>query len=115
MKFNRNLKVEYRSQSLLIPSKKRYLLFRIVPSELPLWKRLFCNGWKYAYNGIYEHKNRASDINDLLSKLFSYDEALKFMNTYKTFGELADYLNDVYAKAKKHYDEITPYDNRWNF
>ena len=114
MKFDRNLKVEYKSQKLTIPSENRYLLYRIVPSELPLWKRWFCNEWRYAYNDIYYSLNSVKNIDDLFKYLFSYEEAVEFINTYKTYGELADFLNSLYKKAKERYNEINPKD-KWKF
>ena len=117
MKYNRNLNVQYKSERLNILNDNRYLLYRIVPSELPLWKRIFCNGWRYVYKDVYTHKTKISTrtVDDLLAMLFTYDEAVEFINNHKTFGELVDTLNSVYDKAVEHYNKIMSVDNRWNF
>ena len=118
MKFNRNFKVQYKSKRLTTPSDDyRYLLYRIVPSELPLWKRIFCNGWRYVYNDVFTHETEITTktIDDLLSTLFTYDEAVEFINSHKTYGELVDTLNSVYNKAEKLYNKIMSVNNRWDF
>lgn len=114
MKFERNLKVQYKSEKCGT-SNKRYLLYRFVPSELPLWKRIFCNDWRYIYNCAYTWKTKADEIDDLLGMLFSYDEAVEFIEKHQTFGEVADFLNKVYAEAEQHYRKISNIDTRWNF
>lgn len=47
--------------------------------------------------------------------LFTYNEAVEFINDHKTYGQLVETLNSIYDKAVKYYNKITSIDNRWNF
>lgn len=116
MKFNKNFKVQYKSKKPLF-GDFRYLLYRIVPSELPLWKRIFCNRWKYAYSIVYMYKPKEEirTVDNLLSKLFKYEEAVEFINNHKTYGEVVETLNSLYNKAVEQYNKIMYIDTRWNF
>jgi len=119
MKFNRNFKVQYKSEKLGIKSENRYLLYRIEPSELPFFKRLFCNKWQYVYNCVYTYHTKSSTCihspEDLIGMLFDYNEAVEFIKSHQTFGELADFLNKIAKEAKEHYDKISEPYKEWGF
>lgn len=114
MKFKRTYKVQYKSEELSIKSEKRYLLYRIDPSELSIWQRLFCNKWTYVYRQVYTYKNTTNSIEDLLGYLFSYDQAVAFIKSYRTFGDLNDFLHKIYSEATEHYNKITKI-SKWDF
>ena len=114
------MKIQYKSEPLAIKSEKRYLLYRIDPSELSWWKRTFKNPWRYAYSGahsvVYSTDERPSDC---LTYLFSAKEADEFIKKYDTYEKLIDFLAAQYDNAKtKYYNAQMKYKNendRWNF
>ena len=99
------MKIQYKSQPLDIKSEKRYLLYRIDPSELSWWKRTFKNPWRYAYTS-YRHVFRTdNNVNDCLCFLFSPKEANEFVSKYDTYEKLIDFLIAELNKAKNIYYE----------
>ena len=111
------MKIQYKSQPLSINSEKRYLLYRIDPSELSWWKRTFKNPWRYAY-AAYNIVIRAdNDVNDCLCFLFSSREAKEFVSKYDTYEKLIDFLIAELAKAKnKFYEAQEKYKkDKWGF
>jgi len=104
-----NLKVEYKSEKLITPSPYRRLLFRIIPSELSFFRRIFCNRWKYVYFSYYPI---SGCIGNLTCTLFSYNEAKYFIEHHKTYGDVINHNNKIYKEYKQHHD--LKYDS-WNF
>lgn len=99
------MKIQYKSQPLDIKSEKRYLLYRISPSELSWWKRTFKNPWRYAFTS-YEYVSRADDdLNDCLCFLFSPREANEFVSKYDTYEKIIDFLLAELNKAKNMWHE----------
>lgn len=110
------MKIQYKSQPLSIKSEKRYLLYRINPSELSWWKRIFKNPWKYAYTSYNYVSYTDKDINDCLCFLFSAKEANEFVSKYDTYEKLIDFLIIELNKAKsKYYEAQEKYRNGNNF
>lgn len=111
------MKVQYKSESLLINSNKRYLLYRIDPSELSWWKRTFKNPWRYvfkAYTYVSRFDKRPSDC---LGFLFSVKEAREFIEKHNTYEELIDFLIEENNKAKINYNKAQEKykKDRWDF
>ncbi len=112
------MKIQYKSQPLTIKSEKRYLLYRIEPSELSWWKRAFKNPWRYAYtayNNVFYNDN---SLDDCLCFLFSSREANEFIEKYDTYEKLIDFLIKELNKAKSKFYEIQEKynnENRWDF
>jgi len=114
MKYLNNLKVEYKSEELNIKSDNRYLKFRIVPSQLSLWQRLFYNKWHYVYKNIFVHKLASvNSADELLNMIFSYNEARTFITEHQTWGEIVKHQNDVILQARQHFNSIR--DEKWDF
>lgn len=100
-KYNYNFRIQFKTRELAVPSNYRYVYYRIVPKELPLFKRIFGNPWramfkKYAYfSGI--------------SYMFSSYEYREFVNNLHTFGDVCQFLqkqkNLVDEEQKKQFDE----------
>ena len=100
------MKIQYKSKKLSIESNKRYLLYRIDPSELSWWKRKFKNPWKYAFQKSYNCVLRCDKtINDCLKFLFTPKEAQEFIEKYDTYEKLIDFLETEYKKASNMYYE----------
>ena len=111
------MKLQYKSKSLLINSDKRYLLYRIDPSELSWWKRTFKNPWRYvfkAYTYVSRFDKRPSDC---LGFLFSVKEAREFIEKHNTYEELIDFLIEENNKAKINYINAQEKykKDRWDF
>jgi len=112
------MKIQYKSQPLDIKSEKRYLLYRIDPSELSWWKRIFKNPWRYvfkAYNVVLLSIDNGP--NDCLSFFFSAEEAREFAEKYDTYEKIIDFLSAEYNKAKnKYYEAQEKYKkDKWDF
>ncbi len=112
------MKIQYKSQPPGIKSEKRYLLYRINPSELSWWKRTFKNPWRYAFTSNKFVDSFDNDVNDCLCFLFSADEANDFVLKFDTYDKIINVLTTEYKKAKnmfyeakgKYYNE-----NSWKF
>lgn len=114
MKYPNDFKVEYKSEELSVKSDNRYLKFRIVPSQLSLWQRLFCNKWHYAYKNAFTWRSTTIDSADeLLNMIFSYKEAKTFIEEHQTWGEIVRHQNYVILLARQHFDSIRG--EKWDF
>jgi len=112
------MKIQYKSQPLTIKSEKRYLLYRIDPSELSWWKRTFKNPWKYAFTTYNYVSCTDVSVDDCLCFLFSPKEANEFVLKYDTYEKIIDFLIAELNKAKNMYSEAQEkYNNknRWDF
>ena len=112
------MKIQYKSEPLEIKSEKRYLLYRIEPSELSWWKRTFKNPWRYAFKAYNYVSLADKGVNDCLAFLFSKKEATEFIEKYDTYEKLIDFLIKELNKAKsKFYEAQEKYnnENRWDF
>lgn len=111
------MKIQYKSEPLAIKSEKRYLRYRIEPSELSWWNRTFKNPWKYVYKS-YGVVFRSDDaINDCLCFLFSAKEAQEIVGKYNTYEKLIDFLGAEYDKASDRFykaQEKYNKNNNWN-
>ena len=102
MEYDRNLKVEYATRYCYTGSftAYRYIFYRIVPSQLKWWQRVFCNGWKTMY--------KATDYSTILgntTELFTLAEYTNEIFKLKTYGEVCDYLAHQKELANKSYLE----------
>ena len=115
------MKIQYKSEplGLGINSEKRYLRYRIEPSELSWWNRTFKNPWKYVYKSYGDVFRSDEGINDCLCFLFSAKDAQEIVEEYDTYEKLINFLNTEYNKAsdklykaqEKYYNE----NNNWKF
>ena len=93
------MKIQYKSEPLGIKSEKRYLLYRIEPSELSWWNRTFKNPWRNVYESYDNVFLSDDEINDCLCFLFSAKDAQEIVEKYDTYEKLIDFLNTEYNKA----------------
>lgn len=112
------MKVQYKSKPLEVKSEKRYLLYRIEPSELSWWKRTFKNPWRYAfkaYNVVLLSIDKGPG--DCLSFFFSAEEAHEFAEKYDTYEKLINFLIEENNKAKINYNKAQEEykKDRWDF
>ena len=106
------MKIQYKSQPLDAKSEKRYLLYRIDPSELSWWKRTFKNPWRYAYTAYNCVFRTDESVNDCLCFLFSPREANEFVSKYDTYDKIIDFLTAEFNKAEsKFYEAQEKYRN----
>ena len=99
------MKIQYKSEPFDEKSEERYLLYRIVPSELSWWKRTFKNPWRYAYTAYSTVFSTDSSVHDCLRFIFSPEEANKFVSKYDTYEKITDFLNTEFNKAKTLWNE----------
>lgn len=99
------MKIQYKSKPLEIKLEKRYLCYRIEPSELSWWNRTFKNPWKYVYKSYGTVFRSDDEINDCLCFLFSAKDAQEIVEKYDTYEKLIDFLTTEYEKAKSRYYE----------
>ena len=112
------MKLQYKSEPLEIKSEKRYLRYRIEPSELSWWKRTFKNPWRYVYKSYSNVFSYDNGINDCLCFLFSSKDAQDIVEKYDTYEKLIDFLTIEHNKASnKFYEAQEKYkkENTWNF
>ena len=99
------MKVQYKSEPLDVKSEKRYLCFRIVPSELSWWKRIFKNPWRYAYTTNLIVLSCDNSVHDCLCFLFCPEEANYIASKYYTYEKITEFLASELNKAKAMWDE----------
>lgn len=99
------MKIQYKSQLVDIKSDKRYLLYRIIPTELSWFKRIFNNPWRYVYTTFNVVFRTDNSINDCLRFLFSEKEANEIISKYDTYEKITDFLTSEFNKAKTLYNE----------
>ena len=113
------MKIQYKSQPLDVKSEKRYLCFRIVPSELSWWKRTFKNPWLYVYTAYYFVFSTDRGVHDCLSFLFSPEEANEIVSKYDTYEKITDFLTSELNKAESKWNEAQEkyrnQNNSWKF
>ena len=93
IKFPVVLKIEYRYEVNSSLPGYRYIYYRIKPSELSLWKRLFYNPWRPVYHAF-------KCLNGYCY-MFNAEEFNKEIRPLKNLGEIYNYL----SKEKRKIDE----------
>ena len=94
MKYPINAKVEFKTVGISIDTHKpRYVYYRIVPSELGFFKRVFCNPWKRMY-----HAFKYWSCYDFFYSPKQYNLEIAPLNT---FGDVCDYLEKQHNLAKE--------------
>lgn len=100
-KYNFNLPVKFSTRQLSIPSNYRHVYYKIVPKELPLFKRIFGNSWRAMFKK-YKYFNG-------LSYMFSSSEYKYFVNNLHTFGDVCQFLqkqkNLLEKEEKEEFDK----------
>lgn len=95
MKYDINWKVQITTSDLHVGCY-REVFYRILPSELPLIKRIFCrNPWRKFYY--------AMPTTPTLGYYFSAKEYSTILKKLTTFGEVLDYLSKEKEKQKELY------------
>ena len=113
------MKIQYKSQPLDATSNKRYLCFRIVPSELSWWKRIFKNPWLYVYTAYPIVFSTDRSVHDCLCFLFSPEEANEIVSKYDTYEKITDFLTSELNAAESKWNEAQEkyrnQNNSWKF
>ena len=113
------MKIQYKSQPLDVTSNKRYLCFRIVPSELSWWKRIFKNPWLYVYTAYPIVFSTDRSVHDCLCFLFSPEEANEIVSKYDTYEKITDFLTSELNTAESKWNEAQEkyrnQNNSWKF
>ena len=84
MKYNLSNKVIFKTKPLTIKSEYRHVYYKIEPSELPWFKRTFCNPWRLMFHSYRCYVGT--------NELFSSDDYREEIKPLKTFGEVSNYL-----------------------
>lgn len=113
------MKIQYKSQPLDATYDNRYLRFRIVPSELSWWKRIFKNPWLYVYTAYSVVFNTDRSVHDCLCFLFSPEEANEIVSKYDTYEKITDFLTSELNTAESKWNEAQEkyriQNNSWKF
>lgn len=113
------MKIQYKSEPLDVKYPNRYLRFRIVPSELSWWKRIFKNPWRYVYSANSAVFGSDDSVHDCLNFLFSLKEADAIASKYDTYEKITNFLNTEFNKAKTLWNEAQEkyynQNNSWKF
>ena len=113
------MKIQYKSEPFDVKSEKRYLLYRVVPSELSWWKRTFKNPWRYVYRSFTVIFRTDRDVNDCLCLLFSLKEANEIVSKYDTYEKITYFLTAEFNKAEtrwnKAQEKYCNQNNSWEF
>ena len=99
------MKIQYKSEPLDVKYPNRYLRFRIVPSELSWWKRIFKNPWRYVYSVNSAVFGSDDSVHDCLNFLFSLKEANAIASTYDTYEKITEFLTSELNKAEAMWNE----------
>lgn len=104
-KFRCDAKIEYRTLPLEYENngELRYLQFRICPSELNWWQRIFQNKWRdvfcaYKYFSGY-------------NPLFNVKDAKLIISKYKTWGDICDFLKTQMKNSIKDEKQLKKINN----
>lgn len=113
------MKIQYKSQPFDTKSERRYLFYRIVPSELSWWKRTFKNPWIRVYTAYSIIVSTDNSVHDCLRFLFSAEEANKIASKYDTYEKITDFLNTEFHKAETRWNKtqkkFVNQNKNWNF
>lgn len=87
MRYDADCKIEIKTKPLSFLGKNRYVYYRIVPSELPKWKRNFLfNPWR----GL----KRALPSTGKLYDLFEIGDYKQLIFPLKTYGDVCKYIEE---------------------
>lgn len=113
------MKIQYESEPLDVKYPNRYLRFRIVPSELSWWKRIFKNPWRYVYSANSAVFGSDDSVHDCLNFLFSLKEANAIASKYDTYEKITDFLTSELNKAEAMWntaqEKYNNQNNSWKF
>ena len=113
------MKIQYKSEPIDVKYDNRYIRFRIVPSELSWWKRIFKNPWRYVYSANSVVFSFDSSVHDCLNFLFSLEEANEIVSKYDTYEKITDFLTSELNKAESKWNEAQEkyhnQNNSWKF
>ena len=102
IKYNIDAKVEYKTSKLYsyysTDNKHREVYFRIVPSDLGFFKRVFCNPWRQVYKAYHYCRG--------LDTLYTPKEYNTLVKQVKTFGNMCDYLEEQNKLIHERYIEF---------
>ena len=100
MEYSRDLHIEVDLEDVI--SNYREVYWRIVPHELPLFKRLFCNPWRRFYYGLASLTGTNYE--------FSRDRYnSEIVGKIKTYGDVCDYLkkqDEIIECSNKRWEEL---------
>lgn len=96
MKSKRDYKVEYKTE--YVSTDLRWVYYRVVPSELPLLKRIFRNPWKRMF---HPHSGGWPGF----KMVYRPQEFLNEVSPLKTLGEVEDYLSRNRAEIESIREE----------
>ena len=113
------MKIQYKSEPINVKYDNRYLCFRIVPSELSWWKRIFKNPWLYVYTAYSIVFSTDRSVHDCLCFLFSPEEANEIVSKYDTYEKITDFLTSELNTAESKWNEAQEkyrnQNNSWKF
>ena len=102
IKYNINAKIEYSTRKLdsqyNTDRKHREVFYRIVPSELSFFKRIFCNPWRQIYKAFTYFTGATT--------LYTPKEYSDMVKQVKTFGEMCNYIDEQHRLINQRYTEI---------
>lgn len=106
MKYNKNWKVQTATSDWGRGCEYREVFYRILPSELPLLKRIFCrNPWRKFYYAMSAIPS--------LGYCFSAKDYKNILKKLVTFGEVQDYLSKEKEKQRKLYKKALEKGEIW--
>jgi len=86
----------------------RFYWYRIVPSELPFFRRIFGNPWYCVYTF-----SKYADTRHYHSYLFSIGEYYKYIEPLKTYGDALSFIEEQYGKAEAYREEMIAKKRIW--
>ena len=87
MRYDADCKIEIKTKQLSYLNIHRYVYYRILPSELPKWKRNFLfNPWRGLFRGL-EYVGGTYD-------LFEIEDYKRLIFPLKTYGDVCKYIKE---------------------
>lgn len=95
MNYDVNSKIEFSVRKTWVGSlKNREVYYRIKPSELSFFKRIFGNPWRQLYH--------AYKVIPGVSSLFTPKEFQTLSERLKTFGDICNYIDELNEISALH-------------
>ena len=107
-KDRKDCKIELMYQTLTTSDDLRYYWYRIVPSELPFFQRIFRNPWYCAYKF-----SEYSLSGNYRCYAFSVDDYYKYIEPLRTYGDAVSFISEQYDKVEAHKKEMIEKHRIW--
>jgi len=94
MNYNKNLHIQFKYTCMDSICDQLFVYWRVIPRELPLLKRIFCNPWRKV---LIVRNNEQT-----YSRLLYHNEYIKYIYPLHTVGEMIAYETEMELNLVKN-------------